>query len=373
MANNDLFISYSRDDKAWVYEFWRNLRDQSRRNPWIDQDLKVASIWWDSILTAIEDCDVFVYIMTPRSLESIYCKAEVDYAIALNKPILPVMLKPCNPPKNISRFQFLDLIRDMPMANILLIVERGLGEVYLRIERGEYPPRDAPRPALPTADQQPTRNAQKPTQPVYAGSGAATVTATNPRQLSAWNPMDWFLLLWWLFINPAAYVDYTHKHGKPVRVASWLASTLMWGVFAIPALATIWQPDLGPAITSLGLIGWLFTGLFSHQENVVAGVAWLVAVGVVWVVAVGVAIGVAVGVLEGVVGGLEFVLAWLVAGGVAGEMAGGVVGGIAGGIEAGIKEHRRNARAVLAFIALLASYAWLIFYYGGGWRLFAGA
>jgi len=67
-----LFVSYSRDDKQWVYDFWRSIRERLR-----------------------EEADCFIMVLTPRSLESIYCMAELDYALALNKPILPLMLKPC--------------------------------------------------------------------------------------------------------------------------------------------------------------------------------------------------------------------------------------------------------------------------------------
>lgn len=149
MAKNDLFISYSRDDRAWAKELWRNLRDKSQRNPWIDEELKLASQWWTSILEAIENCDVCIFIMSPKSLESIYCQAEVMYALGLNKPILPIMLKECEIPAEISHFQYLDMTNSLPMADVLLRIERGLGEVYLQIQRGDYPARKIPRLPLP--------------------------------------------------------------------------------------------------------------------------------------------------------------------------------------------------------------------------------
>jgi len=84
-----LFISYSRDDKAWVYELWRGLRDHAYHDAWIDQRIIPAQDWWDSILTNIEAAECVLYIMTPKSVDSIYCQAEMTYALALNKPILP--------------------------------------------------------------------------------------------------------------------------------------------------------------------------------------------------------------------------------------------------------------------------------------------
>jgi len=88
-----LFISSSRDDSAWTYEFWRTLREETSHHIWIDQRIVPASDWWRSILDEIEHCDCFMMVMSPKSVESIYCLAELNYAVALNKPILPLMLK----------------------------------------------------------------------------------------------------------------------------------------------------------------------------------------------------------------------------------------------------------------------------------------
>ena len=61
-----LFISYSRDDKQWVYEFARRLSKlRARHDVWFDQDLHVSQKWWDEILNQIERCEVTIVILTP--------------------------------------------------------------------------------------------------------------------------------------------------------------------------------------------------------------------------------------------------------------------------------------------------------------------
>jgi formylglycine-generating enzyme required for sulfatase activity len=146
-----LFISYSRDDSAWTYEFWRALRDNTNHPVWIDQRILPAADWWRSILDAVDDCDCFVMVLTPKSVESIYCLAELGYALARGKPVLPLMLKPCQFPAELTanRVQYQDITGSPPMDKILVKTLQGLNAVELALERGEYPPREADRPAEP--------------------------------------------------------------------------------------------------------------------------------------------------------------------------------------------------------------------------------
>jgi len=79
-----LFISYSHDDGDWTGDLWRALRDEMDYDAWIDQRIVPATDWWATVLENIETCDCFIYVMTPKAIESIYCQAEVAYALALN-------------------------------------------------------------------------------------------------------------------------------------------------------------------------------------------------------------------------------------------------------------------------------------------------
>ncbi len=145
----NLFISYSRDDKAWTYEFWRELRDETHYDVWIDQRLVGADIWWQTILDAIEACDCFIMIMTPRALDSIFCSAELDYALALNKPVLPLLLKSCDIPSELAAVQYVDISGNISLDRVLLRTIHSLGAVQSKIYRGEYPPQQAGRPPVP--------------------------------------------------------------------------------------------------------------------------------------------------------------------------------------------------------------------------------
>ncbi|MCW5849729.1 MAG: SUMF1/EgtB/PvdO family nonheme iron enzyme [Anaerolineae bacterium] len=154
-----LFLSYSRDDKAWVYELWRALRDEAQHDAWIDRRLVPAQDWWGTILDNIEACECFIYVMTPLSVASIYCRAELEYALALNKPVLPLMLKPCDYPPSLSqrRVQYQVISDDMHMDRVLFRTGQGLTEIRIGLIQGKYTPPTPPppRPALPTPASEP--------------------------------------------------------------------------------------------------------------------------------------------------------------------------------------------------------------------------
>lgn len=148
-----LFISYSRDDKTWVYDFTNALREDGEHDAWIDRRIAPSTDWWDTILANIEEAQCFVFVMSPKSVDSIYCLAELDYALKLNKPILPVLLKPCPypPPLHERRIQYLTITEGMSTERVLLKIEQGLREVGIGLVAGKYAPNKVRRPPLPEA------------------------------------------------------------------------------------------------------------------------------------------------------------------------------------------------------------------------------
>lgn len=145
-----LFINYSRDDKTWVNEFWRALQESTNYEIWLDRRMVPATDWWDAILENIEKADCFISILSPQAIESIFCQAELDYAISLNKPVLPLILKPCPYPIKLSnkRIQYED-ITNMPIDRVLVRATLALGEIYLDVMKGLYPKHTVPRPTAP--------------------------------------------------------------------------------------------------------------------------------------------------------------------------------------------------------------------------------
>lgn len=149
-----LFISYSRENREWCMALYEALRaEDSPHDPWIDARLEPTVDWWKNILSHIETCDCFIYILTPASVSSIYCEGELNYAVKLNKPVFPIMLEPANYPiiLNWRRIQYATVHTSMDITRVLLLLERGLSNIREDMAKGKYkpPPKRVERPELP--------------------------------------------------------------------------------------------------------------------------------------------------------------------------------------------------------------------------------
>ncbi|MFZ4816777.1 MAG: SUMF1/EgtB/PvdO family nonheme iron enzyme, partial [Phototrophicaceae bacterium] len=133
-----LFISYSRDDKAWVSLLWQALRDENY-DAWMDRFIDPVANWWEAILSNIRDADCFIYVMSPKAIESPYCTAELNYALDRNVPVLPLMLKRCDFPKRLSdaNVQYLVVGDNMSLYEVLFRMGRGLNVAATITQRYE--------------------------------------------------------------------------------------------------------------------------------------------------------------------------------------------------------------------------------------------
>jgi hypothetical protein len=85
------FLSYSHVDKLVVERLEKDLGELGWA-VWCDRALSGGQRWWDGILQNVRQCDVFVFGMSQAALRSEACSRELDYALALGKPVLPVIV-----------------------------------------------------------------------------------------------------------------------------------------------------------------------------------------------------------------------------------------------------------------------------------------
>lgn len=86
-----VFMSYGRENIPQAGALAADLSELGNE-VWFDKELTGGQAWWDLILTRIRDCDVFVFALSPESLESPACNCEWRYADELGKSILPVLV-----------------------------------------------------------------------------------------------------------------------------------------------------------------------------------------------------------------------------------------------------------------------------------------
>lgn len=88
-----VFLSYSSGDKDEA----RNIQEFLEQNDvscFIDEkSIKPGDEWEDSIRTSIKNCEYLILLITPDSLKSEWVLSEWAIAWALEKPIIPVVLR----------------------------------------------------------------------------------------------------------------------------------------------------------------------------------------------------------------------------------------------------------------------------------------
>ncbi|MBD1860074.1 MULTISPECIES: toll/interleukin-1 receptor domain-containing protein [Trichocoleus] len=107
----DVFISYSRADA----DFARKLNDELQlqgKMTWLDQEsIASGADFQQEIKQGIQACDNFLFILSPRSVESQYCEDEVDYAAKMNKRFVTVLHREVNPDNlhpELAKVQWID-------------------------------------------------------------------------------------------------------------------------------------------------------------------------------------------------------------------------------------------------------------------------
>src|SRR5712691_10046962 len=93
----DVFISYSRKDKEFVRKLHDALRE-ARRELWVDwEDIPPTADWMSEIHAGIEAADAFAFVVSPDSVASKVCGEEVEYAVKLNKRLIPLVFRDVTP------------------------------------------------------------------------------------------------------------------------------------------------------------------------------------------------------------------------------------------------------------------------------------
>src|SRR3954466_5856176 len=86
----DVFISYSRRDSRFVGALADGLRVHGKE-VWIDiEGIRDAEVFPEALSNAIGSSDGFVFVISPASVESLYCMREVGDAVDAGKRIVPV-------------------------------------------------------------------------------------------------------------------------------------------------------------------------------------------------------------------------------------------------------------------------------------------
>jgi hypothetical protein len=87
-----IFISYSRQDQAYVNKLVQALKKQGLP-VWLDDQIDYGDTWPRVIEENLKKSQVFLLVMSPRSRNSHWVNCELNLALELKKPIFPLLLE----------------------------------------------------------------------------------------------------------------------------------------------------------------------------------------------------------------------------------------------------------------------------------------
>jgi len=109
--NRRTFISYGRVDHEFAVKLAIALRE-SNFAIWLDQlDIPTGARWDTEVEKALNECEIFLVILTPESIASENVKDEIGFAIDHGMRILPILLKNCEIPLRLRRLQYVDFTK----------------------------------------------------------------------------------------------------------------------------------------------------------------------------------------------------------------------------------------------------------------------
>lgn len=89
-----VFLSYSEADKTYARKLRSSLSQRLNLQIFTAETLSAGEDWVSQLKDELSQCDIFVVLLSPDSVDSKWLLHELGAAWALNKPIIPIVTQP---------------------------------------------------------------------------------------------------------------------------------------------------------------------------------------------------------------------------------------------------------------------------------------
>ncbi|MCG8918390.1 TIR domain-containing protein [Actinokineospora sp. PR83] len=168
-----VFVTHARRDLPAITRLRADLESGGHR-VWSDGDVLGSRRGWDEVLRHVRDCAAFVFAVSPESVRSPACLAELRYARALRRPVLAVTVHPVpagGAPDELAGAATVDCSRPSPRT------AAALRAAVDALPSAHRLPEEPALPAAPTTTG-PTTAKSPPTEPPATRPAAVGSTAT---------------------------------------------------------------------------------------------------------------------------------------------------------------------------------------------------
>lgn len=149
---SQIFISYSRTDSDFVNGLIQDL-ERKGFDVWVDtQDIKGGAAWRAAIAQAIRECQAFLLVLSPNSVDSRNIEQELSVASNHDRQVIPILYQPCDIPDELAlplaSLQRIDFIERSNYEEALGRLVQALGG-QTDTHPSQPPPPRTERPAPP--------------------------------------------------------------------------------------------------------------------------------------------------------------------------------------------------------------------------------
>jgi hypothetical protein len=95
----EVFVSHASGDRKFVQRLIRIFKKNKVGYWYSERHIPGATEWHDEIGRALDRCDWFVIVLSPKSVKSIWVKRELLYALRQNSyrgRVVPILIRKCN-------------------------------------------------------------------------------------------------------------------------------------------------------------------------------------------------------------------------------------------------------------------------------------
>ena len=143
------YICYASADRASVIPLASDVEALGHQL-YFDHELVGGQQWWSTILQQIRNSELFMFVLSPDSIRSQVCQAQLIYAQALRRPILLIMVRTVNPDAISPTLASQEVV---DYTNRTSETALGLAKALNETSRGSpLPEPSPPEPARPTSD-----------------------------------------------------------------------------------------------------------------------------------------------------------------------------------------------------------------------------
>jgi len=129
----DIFVSHSNLEKSIATDLKQKLQDTNMRVFLAHDDIDGGDDWMKELYEKINECDVFIVLLSNNYRQANFCDQETGVAYSMNKPMIPLSMDDTKPYGFMSKYQSTNLLS--PISEDKIVEIKNL--VYAHTKQGQ--------------------------------------------------------------------------------------------------------------------------------------------------------------------------------------------------------------------------------------------